>query len=208
MKRLVAMTLVFALSTQACSSSYQPARSPRVAIAHEGGQEVLVRDGRTYSMGIFGAGLEDAVSGNPEAEEHARAHRNLMIGGWACAGVAIGTAMGGLVLVTDRNFRDEHDVTIPLSLIIGSLVADVAAIVLLANAQPHKSDAINIYNDGVDASLAYRPGPPPMPPAPPMPPGPPPLAPPTSTPAAPSATSPAPTTPTPLPAPSTVPAPK
>jgi hypothetical protein len=165
------MSVAFALCTEACSSSYQPARSPRISVIQEGGTPTLVRDGQKFPVGLFGGGLEDAVTGNQEAEEHAHAYRNFTIGGWTCSVAALGSAIGGLVLLGDRSFHEEHGDALPATLLVSALVADIAAAILLANAPPHMADAINVYNDGVDAALVRTPPPWSLPPPPMVPPG-------------------------------------
>jgi hypothetical protein len=155
--------MVLALCSEACSSSYQPARSPRIAVIQEGGSPTLVRDGQRFSVGLFGGGLADAVQGNPVAEEHASTYKTLSIAGWSVYVAGLGSSVAGLyLLATDNNISGSNDAndTAGAALALGGVAALVTSLVLITSAQPHLWDAVNIYNDGVDAALAY-----PMPPA-------------------------------------------
>jgi hypothetical protein len=67
--------LSIALAATACSSSYVPAPSPRVATVWRGGYPSYYRDGVEYSSGMLLDGVEDAVQGNPRAEDEARCAR-------------------------------------------------------------------------------------------------------------------------------------
>jgi hypothetical protein len=147
-----------------CSSAYVPQRSPRVAVVMSGGIPSYVRDGKTYAGGLAGGDLEEAVRGNPEAEEHARDYRASTITGLVTTlvgTVAVGTGAG--LLAADNAAREPEkgrQVAGAATLGVG-LVGYIAGLVLIASAQPHLWDAINIYNDG----LAPRPPAPPAPPA-------------------------------------------
>jgi hypothetical protein len=138
------------------------------------------RDGRIYEGGGFGGDLDEAVRGNPQAESHARAYRAGMIGGFAATMAGVASAIGGGMLYVSNSGGDasERDPTLQTAggvLFLGGIAAYVTGLVLLANAQPHLWDAINIYNDGVyDPGVAPRPygpyGPEPPPPYGPNPP--------------------------------------
>jgi hypothetical protein len=133
----------------------------------KGGTPAYVREGRVYEGGIFGGDLEEAVRGNPEAESHARAFQNELIGGLlGSIGGSASMATGAALYASGRSFsdRDSTKQTVGASLFVGGLAAFITGMILLTTAQPHHWDAINIYNDGLpDAS---RPPPPygPLPP--------------------------------------------
>ena len=152
---VVLLALVF---TQGCSSSYQPARSPRIATVIEGGYPTFVKDGEHIGSPVFGTGLVDATSSNPRAQHHARVGRNLIAGGFASYLVGLGTGIGGLVLLAQD---DAHSSTSKsnagTALAITGLVGLVAGSVMMLSGQPHIYDAVNIYNDGLDAPLARTP---------------------------------------------------
>lgn len=143
------------LLCSACSSSYQPANSPRIATKADGGGLTLVRDGEEFPVGVFGSDVLDAVRGNPAAEEHALSFRNYMIGGFSvyAGGVTMGFTGLGMMSVAPA---DSNQHTMGTILGVAGLGAAVAGIVLLVNAPPHLYDAINIYNDAVDARLRQR----------------------------------------------------
>ena len=82
----VLFVLVF---SQACTSSYEPARSPRIATVIDGGQPTFVKDGVHFGSQVWGTGLVDAVHGNPRAEHHARVGRNLIAGGFVLSLVGV-----------------------------------------------------------------------------------------------------------------------
>lgn len=158
------MVVALFLFLEGCSSSYQPARSPRIATLMEGGTYTLVRDGKRYPVGMFGGGLEDAVEGNAEAEEHAHAFRNLLIAGTATTVLGLGSEIGGLVITADNSGfgGDSGRGAAGAALVFSGAVAVVVGLVLTASAQPHLWDAVNAYNDGVEGS--WRVPPPPVPP--------------------------------------------
>ena len=81
-----------------CSSSYRPLNSPRIAVAMEGGEPVLYKNGRAYPAGAAFGGVEEAVQGNPRAESEARTAHGLMVGSWVCMGTAIGGLVSGVAL--------------------------------------------------------------------------------------------------------------
>jgi hypothetical protein len=149
--------LLLALTTTACSSSYVPARSPRVATVWSAGYPSYFRDGVEYPSGMLLDGVEDAVQGNPRAEEEARTAHHLMIGGFVCELAGLG-ALGSGIALTASNPPGSTANQAGIGLLIGSIAASVTAIVLFMNAPPHAYDAVNIYNDGIDARL--RPAPP------------------------------------------------
>jgi hypothetical protein len=155
------------LAATACSSSYLPARSPRVATVWSGGNVSYYRDGVEYPSGFFLGGVEDAVTGNPHAEDEARTAHHLMIGGLSCELVGAGTIGAGVGLVAGNHPSDAARNT-GAGLLVGGLVLDLVGVILVANAIPHSYDAVNIYNDGIPPFVGPPwPGPPPQAPGPP-----------------------------------------
>jgi hypothetical protein len=140
--------LVIAVLASGCASNYRPVKSPRIAYATDGLNVTYFRDGKEYTVDMFGGGLEEVVAGNPHAESEARTFRNLTIGGWVCEGVAIGGIASGIA-VGASSHGDDSKTNLGLGLVIGGLVADVVGFVLFLNATPHRFDAVNIYNDGL-----------------------------------------------------------
>ena len=135
-----------------CTSSYEPARSPRIATLVEGGQPTFVKDGVHFGGPIWATGLVDAVQGNPRAEHHARVGRNLIVGGFVVSMVGLGTEIGALVAVAkaDSAAPDAHS-GVATALAVSGAVVLIAGSVMMLSGQPHVYDAINIYNDGLDA---------------------------------------------------------
>ena len=154
MRNQLVVVLALSLSAVGCSSSYEPARSPRIVTLVEGGTPKFVRDGQRIGSPAFGSGLVDAVRGNPEAERHARIGRNLIVGGFVLDIAGLGAEVGGLVaLAHDRN-QGHDSSSLGTGLVLGGLAAVIAGSVLIIAGQPHIYDAVNIYNDGVDAAAA------------------------------------------------------
>lgn len=162
-----------------CSSSYMPRPGPRVAMIQQSGNPAYVREGKVYDGGLFGGEIVEAVRGNPEAEEHAHAYKNGMIGGFvATLAGAVSMVAGGTLFTVgtaSSDFNGGHNSTQQTAgglLFLGGIGAYVAGLVLMLNAQPRMWDAINVYNDGVPMGpLPYGYPPPGSYPYPPPPPG-------------------------------------
>jgi hypothetical protein len=173
MRRVLAVVLAVAF-TAGCSSSYEPARSPRIVTVVEGGQPTFVKNGERIGGPAFGSGLADAVASNPEAERQATIGRNLVLGGFVLDLVGLGSVIGGTVVLAKDSTHDQPS-TAGTALLLGGVAAALAGSVLILCGQPHIYDAVNIYNDGLEpraartppAPLAPASTPPPPPPAPP-----------------------------------------
>jgi hypothetical protein len=137
---------------QGCSSSYEPARSPRIETVIQGGQPTFVKDGVHFGSQVWGTGLVDTVHGNPRAEHHARVGRNLIAGGFVLGLVGLGSEIAGIVVLAhDNNHQpDGSSSGLGIGLLVGGIAAALAGSVMIAAGQPHVYDAINIYNDGLD----------------------------------------------------------
>ncbi len=160
--------MLFCVPVAGCTSSYQPANSPRLAVVMDDGGLTLVREGRSYPVGMFGGDVVDAVRGNPAAEEHAQSYRTQMISGWSFYFGGIGLAVAGTgVWQAGERHNDIGQAHAGEALTVGGLAALFTGIGFLMNAQPHLWDAVNIYNDAVDARLRYAPWPGPLYPPPP-----------------------------------------
>jgi|SRR6185369_3538846 len=182
MRRGLAVVLVVAF-TAGCSSSYEPARSPRIVTVVEGGQPTFVKNGERIGGPAFGSGLADAVASNPEAERQASIGRNLVLGGFVLDLVGLGSVIGGTVVFAKQDSPNEPSPA-GTALVLGGVAAVLAGSVLILAGQPHIYDAVNIYNDSleprtprVDPTLPPPPTQPsPAAPTPPTPPTPPPTA--------------------------------
>ncbi|HVW25498.1 MAG TPA: hypothetical protein VHC69_09015 [Polyangiaceae bacterium] len=142
------LALVVVLGVSGCATSnYRPADSPRVSVAYGG----------IYKNGKKADGLVDAVADNPRALEEARTAQSLAAWGG-------GLQLGGLALMiaglpTVAVAANDNNGTLGLTgvgLLTGALIADVVGIVMSRNAVPHALDAINIYNDEVEAKMFIR----------------------------------------------------
>ena len=148
MNRFVLSLIGLLPVVQGCSSSYEPAKSPRIALVMDSGTPQFAKDGQHSGNLAFGTGLVDAVRGNPRAEAEARTGRNLAIGGFILDLTGVVCATSGLVLLGGRDRPNQHREA-AAGLAIGGLVAVTVGTVLLLNSQPHIYDAVNIYNDGL-----------------------------------------------------------
>jgi hypothetical protein len=128
-----------------CSSSYEPARSPRIVTVMEGGAPHFVKDGMDYGSPLFGGGLVDAVEGNARAEAEARTGRNLTIAGFVFDVAGLGSELTGLVVLEQERGRSNTGLGLTLAGLAGVLIGST----LLISAPPHMYDAVNIYNDGL-----------------------------------------------------------
>jgi hypothetical protein len=150
-KTLIFLTLLtFALAS--CMTTYEPRPSPRLAMIMESGNPLLVRDGRRFHLGLFGGELEEAVTPNALAMEHATTFRSQLLGGFAlgvAGGIGLGVGIGTLGVATS----ERQDKAIPLTILISSAVAYLVGLGLIVGAQPHMHDAINVYNDWIDAGM-------------------------------------------------------
>jgi hypothetical protein len=135
-------------------SSYVPVRSPRLSMVHDGGL-VYVRDGKKFEGGIFGGAIEEAVSGNPHAEEYAREFKTGLATSFAFTMLSAAGIVGGTTLLSlgDGARAPYPSLATPGAITIGAgVVALVVAVVVGQSTVPHLTDAINAYNDGLLAS--------------------------------------------------------
>lgn len=150
-----------------CSSAYVPARGPRLSLILKNGQPTYMRDGITFEGGALGGQIEEAVAGNPAAETEARSFKDRMLGGFCSVlGGGVGMLAGTAVMATgtaaarDADQADNKRIATGAAVALGGVAAYVVGFALMVSAQPHLYDAINIYNDGVDARRPRLPGPP------------------------------------------------
>jgi hypothetical protein len=150
MNRYAASLLILLPAIQGCSSSYEPARSPRIAVVAEGSGPVVVKDGQHYGSLMLG-GVVDAAQGNARAEREARVGRNLAIGGLVFDLAGLGSTTAAIVVQAQRNRpSDPQPSAAATGLLIGGLVGVTVGTILLLSSPPHTYDAITIYNDSLD----------------------------------------------------------
>lgn len=177
----------------ACSTSYTPAASPRLSLVVTGGRPEYVRDGEQFPVGFFGGGLVEATEPVPEAQELAERAQERLTGGFIATLAGSGCLVGSVVASATQEDRDP---TVPLMLLGCGVAGLVSGTVFLTKGQLDQMDAINLYNDRVQAQrMPWLMPPGALPPAPGWAPGPsrptptklPPTAPPEPPPAAPAA---------------------
>jgi hypothetical protein len=143
---------VATLALGACAtSSYIPQTPGKVAVVLVDGKPAYERDGAVYPSGVTGGGLEEAVAGNPAAEQAARTYHSRLSTGIALA--VIGAVVDGVaaavfpyaLLAQDNNSA----APIALGALVGGLVLAVTGAGIAASGESYRWDAINIYNDGV-----------------------------------------------------------
>jgi hypothetical protein len=148
------------LTATACATSYKPRPSPRVALVMKDGAPALEKNGQLDKIGPFGGGLVDAVQGHAEAEDHARTYRGLMVGGFVTNLLGAATAAGGVGVLAYNEAKDSPSAGLraaSFGMMFGGLGVALAGTILMASAQPHFYDAINLYNDSVAAPPVYVP---------------------------------------------------
>jgi len=141
-----------------------PAASPRVSLVTDGGHWAYVREGKKYSGGIFGGDLEDAVRGNAQAEEYARAYQGGLTGGFVVAMLGAAGIVSGAVVT---GAQSENGQSVPPAgplILAGGIVAYLVGLGIMVAAQPHLTDAINVYNDSLLAPTTPAPVAPSAPP--------------------------------------------
>lgn len=141
----------------------------------EDGRRGYTKGGEFHTEFGFGGNLVDLVSDNPEAERAARTFRNRSIGG------ALMTFVGTLCMPTVMlyglaNALDEESDSDLFSrntgtIFLGCAVLSTVGVFYWTSGLTYQMDAVNIYNDGVDArdDAAPRWPPPPAPQLPPVP---------------------------------------
>lgn len=160
--------IVLAALASSCASTYVPRRSQVLRIVVEGGQPMLVKQGRLYPIGVFGAGLVEVTEDNPRALEHAEAFHQGMTWGFVGYLAGLGVILASPVALAaggqDRNGQPTSaGLGIFSGLLLGGMVVTGFGLASLTSAQPRMYDAINQYND--DLLFASLPEPEPATPA-------------------------------------------
>ncbi len=153
MQKVLGALTLFVLAVTSCTTSYEPRRSPRIAQVMELGNQVLVKDGKHYPIGLLNNGALEAVAPHAVAMEHAETFQNRLLGGLIIGlvsvvpiGVGTGMAANG---ATSRN----SDPSLGLALVGTGLVAYAIGIGMMMSAPTHLNDAVNVYNDWVDQGM-------------------------------------------------------
>ena len=152
MRKSLSSLIVLVVLLTSCMTSYEPRVSPRIATVIEGGSPMLLKDGQRYRLGPFGGELEEAVAPHPVAMDHAAAFRNQLIGGFALSLAGIVPIGIGAGMFANAS-ASHQDSAVPIAVLTSGLLAYAVGLGLIVSAQPHMYDAINIYNDWVDAGM-------------------------------------------------------
>src|SRR5580700_4013526 len=132
-----------------CSSVYMPRPGPRLAVTMDEGRLAYVRDGKRFEGGWLGGDIEEAVRGNPQAEEYAHDFKSGVVAGFATTMIASAVIVGGVVVTGIEEGAPANRNSVPvtgLAMMGAGLIIDL---ILVTRAAPHLWDAINAYNDGV-----------------------------------------------------------
>jgi len=169
MRRTIAV-LALALVVSGCFSTDHVGRDPRkVYVAMEDGRRGYLKAGEFHTELGFGGDLVELVADNPEAERAARTFRTRSIGG------ALMTIGGSLCLPAVLAYSITRDIEGQSNgftqnsfyALIGCTVLSLVGVFYWTSGIPYQLDAINIYNDDVDARPAWPPPPAPRLPGPP-----------------------------------------
>lgn len=147
--RPCALALFLLASQSACAHVYEPAASPRIQIRGDG---ELVKDGKK------GETLADVVRGNSAAEAEARlSNRGMLGGGILMLGGSVtmlGGTLGGYALSAGEKSLSPASTAVLLGGAIVGLGTMIAGAIFASNAERHRHNAINLYNDGLPPAPA------------------------------------------------------
>jgi hypothetical protein len=150
------MAVVLCVTLAGCFSSHHTPRRPgTLSLQMRDGSLKYVRDGRTYSAGLFGD-LDQAVAGNPAAVAAAHTYQRRVGPGLLIALAGMFCAEG-ILLYTRSEVDDDPTYEPPTALIataIGCAAVATGAMIVGLSGAPYQWDAINIFNDGVDVTHA------------------------------------------------------
>jgi hypothetical protein len=143
------LALVVVLGVTGCGStwSYQPANSPRLSVTHGG----IYKNGKKYND------LLVAVADNPRALEEARTAKSIAVtSSWLTLGGLVGEVAGGTMIGVGIG---EHDNALGLAgfgTAFAGIIVVAVGLAVAGKVGPHVLNAINIYNDDVEAKMFIR----------------------------------------------------
>ncbi len=135
---------------------YTPRPSPRIQVVPDGSGLALVKNGRHFTTGTLGGGVEEAVEGNPQAEEEAREYRHRGVAGFILSTVGSVTAGVGAGVLVGNELQQNPSSTLldaSIAMTIGGAVLSIIGSLVASSAQPHLWNAINMYNDGLQVAV-------------------------------------------------------
>jgi hypothetical protein len=153
--RLAALAVV--TSAVGCAEFYVPQSHGRLAIAGGG----IYKDGRRYGLGWFGGDADQAVAGDPRAEEQITTAQSQRA---ACT-VSVLLELGLLIAAVATIPSSQWQQPAPLSdtvrmpffwLTMGGIAGGATAGVLCGSAQTHMVNAVNMYNDDHENARSRR----------------------------------------------------
>src|SRR5579883_293125 len=97
--RAAALVALLAPTSLGCASSYVPRPGPHVAMVEDSNGISYVRDGVKYDGGLFGGDIEEAVAGDPRAEDYARQYKSGVTTGFVMSMVGVVGIVGGSGLI-------------------------------------------------------------------------------------------------------------
>lgn len=157
-----AVALTAALTAHgACTASYVPRASRQLKWTMVDGEPAVLRQGRAYPVNGFGSGLLEAVGDNPRALEHAQAHRDGTVYGLltALGGAAVMFSAPALLLadLDDRGDPGSGGVGLAIGGAVTGMVLYGFGLGMVVAAQPRMYDAVNVYNDDLEADAQAHP---------------------------------------------------
>ena len=135
-----------------CSSAYIPRPGPQISVLMEDGRPTYVRDGKKFDGGFLGGDIEEAVHGNPQAEEYAHEFKSGIVTGFVLSMIGAAGVVGGAVVAAAEVDQPRASNAVPvggLAVMGAGVILDLVGLIMVLNAQPHLFDAINSYNDAV-----------------------------------------------------------
>jgi hypothetical protein len=157
--RTCLFALAFAPAVAGCGpAAYVPRPSPRLQVVADGGGVALSRNGRSYSIGMFGSGLEEAVQGNRRAEEEVKSYQTKSVAGFVVGLLGSGASAGGAGWLVANEISNSPTNTARIggiTLVISGVVLSLVGTLVASSAQPHMWNAINMYNDDLPAPWGF-----------------------------------------------------
>lgn len=147
--------------SQACAGGYLPRPTRHARLVQDYGGHAVYKDGIRYEVGFFGDGLTIALADNPHAHAYAQQYYDDNRNGMLLYVLGLVGIVASPVVAFSGN-SDSGRVTgsqvgTMLALMGAGLAASTVGVVFLAQAPRRLHDAINVYNDDIDAPLADQP---------------------------------------------------
>jgi len=149
--------LVLMLS-EACAGGYLPRPTRHARLVQDYSGHAVYKDGIRYDVGFFGDGLTTALADNPHAHAYAQQYYDDNRNGILLYVLGLFGIVGSPVVAFSGNNDSQRASGSQIGTMLGlmgvGLASSTAGIVVLAQAPQRLHDAINVYNDDIDAPLA------------------------------------------------------